>query len=150
MKHILFLALVCLCAGCAQEDAYTKRWNDMWYDMAFRRHYQHQICLANRARATRDPMPKRIAVRERAEPERIMVRSNPQAEAESARIAALDQRLQMLEEALKTNASTTNANQEIILGHIRELKQQLQQQEQQRSETTSQQQTISAIIPPGK
>ena len=149
MKHILFLALVCLYAGCAGQDAYTKRWNDMWYDMAFRKYYEHQICLANRARARKDPVVKRVAVRERAQPERIMVHSNPDAEAQSARIAALDQRLQMLEEALKTNASTTNANQEMILGQIRELKQEIQQK-QQRPETVSQQQTISAIIPPGK
>jgi hypothetical protein len=155
MKHITLLAFVCLCAGCAAQDAYTRQWYGMWDDMAARQWYEHQICLANRSRLRRDP-PKRVAVRrqrdsltQRSEPERIMVRSNSDTEAQSARITALDQRLQMLEEALKTNASTTNANQEMILGLIRELKHQIQEQ-QQRPETTSQQQTISAIIPPGK
>jgi hypothetical protein len=148
MKHITLLAFVCLCAGCAAQDAYVRQWYGMWDNMAARQWYEHQICLANRARLRRDP-PKRVVVRERSEPERIMVRSNSDTEAQSARIAALDRRLQMLEEALKTNASTTNANQEMILGQIRELKQEIQQQ-QQRPETTSQQQTISAIIPPGK
>jgi len=148
MKHVTLLAFVYLCAGCAAQDAYKQQWYGMWTDMATRRYYEHQICLANRARFRRDPTPKRVAaVHERIEPERIEVRSNSETEAQSARIAALDQRLQMLEEALKTNASTTNANQEMILGQIRELKHQI---EEQRPETTSQQQTVSAIIPPGK
>jgi hypothetical protein len=115
---MLYISLLCL-AGCTSNQAYLNRWNDMWIDMALRHKYEKYTCAscANRLHGYAKDAPQRAPRR------RVEVSSQRPDEAEVHR---LDARIDALEIVLKTNATTTNQNQDLIEQQIRELKSKLE------------------------
>jgi hypothetical protein len=119
MKSMLYISLLCFLAGCTSNQAYLNRWNDMWIDMALRHKYEKYSCAscANRLHDYAKDAPQRVPRR------RVEVSSQRPDEAEVRRLNA---RIDALELVLKTNATTTNQNQDLIVQQIRELKSKLE------------------------
>ena len=119
MKSMLYISLLCFLPGCTSNQAYLNRWNDMWIDMALRHKYEKYSCAscANRLHDNAKDAPQRVPRR------RVEVSSQRPDEAEVRRLNA---RIDALELVLKTNATTTNQNQDLIVQQIRELKSKLE------------------------
>jgi uncharacterized coiled-coil DUF342 family protein len=119
MKSMLYISLLCFLAGCTSSQAYLNRWNDMWIDMVLRHKYEKYSCAscANRLHDYAKDAPQKVPRR------RVEVSSQRPDEAEVRRLNA---RIDALELVLKTNATTTNQNQDLIVQQIRELKSKLE------------------------
>ena len=119
MKSMLYISLLCFLAGCTSNQAYLNRWNDMWIDMALRHKYEKYSCVscASRLHGYTKDAPQRLPRR------RVEVSSQRPDESEVRR---LNGRINALELVLKTNATTTNQNQDLIVQQIRELKSKLE------------------------
>ena len=119
MKSMLYISLLCFLPGCTSNQAYLNRWNDMLIDMALRHKYEKYSCAscANRLHDNAKDAPQRVPRR------RVEVSSQRPEEAEVRRLNA---RIDALELVLKTNATTTNQNQDLIVQQIRELKSKLE------------------------
>jgi hypothetical protein len=131
-----FLALSMLLAGCqSYPSANSINWNDLRTDIALRHQYERYSCAAPALRGySKDDrtyaMPMHHQRHERA---RVVAASAPlRADSAEAR-QALDQvrelsvKIDVLEDALKTNAGATNQNQALIVGQIKALKAELAQ-----------------------
>jgi hypothetical protein len=120
MKRIvLFIALVA--TGCAV-DPQTARWNQMWADIAFRHQYEQFIPCLPCAGYSKDPPPPKRVVQVKADQKRD---PEPKAAGETGTAEAvrdLNTRLGVVEDAVKTNAQTVNANQQMIADQIKALK----------------------------
>ena len=91
----------------------------MWIDTALRHKYEKYSCAscANRLHGYAKDAPQRVPRR------RVEVSSQRPDEAEVRRLNA---RIDALELVLKTNVTTTNQNQDLIVQQIRELKSKLE------------------------
>jgi hypothetical protein len=141
MKTIIFLcAASAIITGCASNQAYVNRWNEMWADIAIRQEYEKYSC-ASCAHAlegySKDPPVFSPRKRVRIAKEQRVVKTpitDPGQEKQNAQraedeIRALSAKIDVLENALKTNATTTNVNQNLIVQQMVALKIQLAQLE---------------------
>jgi hypothetical protein len=131
-----FLALSVLLAGCqSYPGASSINWNDLRTDIALRHRYEQYSCAARALPGySKDDwtyaMPMHHQRHERA---RVVAISAPQAKDTAEGRQALDQvrelsaKIDVLEDALKTNAGATNQNQALIVGQIKALKAELSQ-----------------------
>ena len=136
----VFLVGVCstLITGCA-DQGYVRRWNDMWVDIALRHRFEKYSCAHALEGYSKDPPPA-FSHRKRVTParEQVVVKapgSDLEARKQSAQrtqdsIRALSAKIDVLEDALKTNAATTNQNQDLLVQQINALKAQLAQLQQ--------------------
>jgi len=140
MKAIIYICAAAMITGCASNHASVSRWNDMWVDIALRHKYENYSCAHALEGYSKDPPAfshrKRVTVAKEQAPAKTPGIS-PEAEKQSAKrtedsIRALSEKIDMLEDALKTNAATTNQNQDLLVQQINALKVQLAQLQQPR------------------
>ena len=137
MKAIIYICLAGLITGCA-DQGYVSRWNDMWVDIAIRHRYEKYSCAHALEGYSKDPVD--VAERKRAKlaPEQMVGKTpSPDIEAAkqttqqaSATVRELSAKINVLEDALKSNAATTNQNQDLLVQQINALKAQLAQLQQ--------------------
>jgi hypothetical protein len=140
MKIIMYISIVALVAGCASKEASVCRWNDMRVDIALRHKFEKYSCTHALEGYSKDPLAfsRHRSVRKREQA--VLVKapqsgSKPDEEGKSRTedsIRALSARIEVLEQAMKTNASTTNQNQDLIVQQINVLKAQLAGMQQAR------------------
>ena len=138
MKPIIHICVAVLITGCA-DQGYVRRWNDMWVDIALRHRFEKYSCAHALEGYSKDPPPA-FSHRKRVTParEQVVVKapgSDLEARKQSAQrtqdsIRALSAKIDVLEDALKTNAATTNQNQDLLVQQINALKAQLAQLQQ--------------------
>jgi len=136
MKAIIFICVAGIMTGCASNQASVSRWNDMWVDIALRHKLEKYSCGHALEGYSKDPPPA-FSHRKRVTParEQVLVKApgaDPEARKQSAEraedsIRALSAKIDVLEDALKTNAATTNQNQDLLVQQINALKAQLAQ-----------------------
>jgi hypothetical protein len=140
MKAIIYICSAAMIAGCASKQASVSRWNDMWVDIALRHEYENYSCAHALEGYSKDPPAfshrKRVTVAKEQAPTKTPG-INPEAEKQSAQrtqdsIRALSEKIDVLEDALKTNVATTNQNQDLLVQQINTLKAQLAQLQQPR------------------
>ena len=125
--------------GCASDQASVSRWNDMWVDIALRHKFEKHSCAYALGDYSKDPPPafshrKRVTVPKEQALAKISD-ANPEPEKQSAQrtedsIRALSAKIDVLEDALKTNVAATNQNQDLLVQQINALKAQLAQLQQ--------------------
>jgi uncharacterized protein with beta-barrel porin domain len=133
MRIFALLSLIVALAGCQSGPNAATRWNDMQIDIALRHQYEKYSCgyrslagyskESNCARA-----PRRVSKRSPvSQPTRIITSNSSDNTAQAAynSVQGLSQKIDVLEEALKTNVATTNHNQSLIVDQIIALKKQL-------------------------
>jgi hypothetical protein len=135
MKTLFALSLLSL-AGCANPQAEADRWQDYQTDLAVAKAFHRYTCGACLPRHrslegfSKENTPRRVSV---TRPVAVPSSSpNPaQAPQDSLQVKReiydLSQKIAVLEEALKTNATTTNSNEQLIVQQIVGLKNQLAQ-----------------------
>ena len=138
MKPIIHICVAVLITGCA-DQGYVRRWNDMWVDIALRHRFEKYSCAHALEGYSKDPPPA-FSHRKRVTParEQVVVKapgSDLEARKQSAQrtqdsIRALSAKIDVLEDALKTNVATTNQNQDLLVQQINALKAQLAQLQQ--------------------
>jgi len=140
MKEIIYICAAAIITGCASNQASVSRWNDMWVDIALRHKYENYSCAQALEGYSKDPAAfshrKRVTVAKEQAPAKTPG-INPEAEKQSAQrtedsIRALSEKIDVLEDALKTNVATTNQNQDLLVQQINALKTQLAQLQQPR------------------
>jgi len=140
MKAIILICAAGVITGCADQTA-LNRWNEMWADIAIRHEYEKYSC-ASCAHAlegySKDPPAlshrKRVT---RVTREQVLVKApgtdrdagKQSAQRTEDEIRALSAKIDVLDDALKTNAATTNVNQNLLVQEIIALKIQLAQLE---------------------
>jgi hypothetical protein len=129
-----FLAFSVLLAGCQSYPSPNSiNWNDLHADIALRHGYEQYSCAARALQGySKDDwtyaMPSHHQRQERA---RVVATSAAQATDSAEARQALDQvrelsaKIDVLEDALKTNAGATNQNQALIVDQIKALKAEL-------------------------
>jgi hypothetical protein len=130
MKAIIYVFVAAMITGCASNQASVSRWNDMWVDIALRHKYENYSCAHPLEGYSKDP-----PAFSRRKSEQVLVKApgaDPEAGKQSAlraedSIRALSAKIDLLEDALKTNAATTNQNQDLLVQQINALKAQLAQ-----------------------
>ena len=141
MKAIIHICVAVLITGCA-DQGYVRRWNDMWVDIALRHRFEKYSCAHALEGYSKDPPPA-FSHRKRVTParEQVLVKA-PGADLEARKqsaqrtqdsIRALSAKIDVLEDALKTNVATTNQNQDLLVQQINALKTQLAQLQQSSS-----------------
>ena len=137
MKAIIHICVAVLITGCA-DQGYVRRWNDMWVDIALRHRFEKYSCAHALEGYSKDPPAfshrKRVTVAKEQAPAKTPG-INPEAEKQSAQrtedsIRTLSEKINVLEDALKTNVATTNQNQDLLVQQINALKAQLAQLQQ--------------------
>jgi hypothetical protein len=140
MKAIIYICAAAMITGCASNQASVSRWNDMWVDIALRHKYENYSCAHALEGYSKDPPAfshrKRVTVAKEQAPAKTPG-INPEAEKQLAQrvedsIRALSEKIDVLEDALKTNVATTNQNQDLLVQQINALKAQLAQLQQPR------------------
>jgi hypothetical protein len=140
MKAIIYICAAAMITGCASNQASVSRWNDMWVDIALRHKCENYSCAHGLEGYSKDPPAfshrKRVTVAKEQAPAKTPG-INPEAEKQSAQrtedsIRALSEKIDVLEDALKTNVATTNQNQDLLVQQINALKAQLAQLQQPR------------------
>jgi hypothetical protein len=140
MKAIIYICVAAVFTSCASNQASVTRWNDMWVDIALRHKYENYSCAHALEGYSKDPPAfshrKRVTVAKEQAPARTPG-INPEAEKQSAQrtedsIRALSEKIDVLEDALKSNLATTNQNQDLLVQQINALKAQLAQLQQPR------------------
>ena len=139
MKAIIHICVAGMITGCASDQASVARWNDMWVDIAIRHKLEKYSCGHALEGYSKDPPPafshrKRVTLAKEQAPAKTPG-INPKAEKQSAQrtedsIRALSEKIDVLEDALKTNVATTNQNQDLLVQQINALKAQLAQLQQ--------------------
>jgi len=142
IKAIIHISVAALITGCA-DQGYVRRWNDMWVDIAIRHQYEKYSCAHALEGYSKDPPPQAISHRKKVAPanEQVVTKGKKAPDAgldatkESAQrtqdsIRALSAKIDVLEDALKTNVATTNQNQDLLVQQINALKAQLAQLQQ--------------------
>ena len=137
MKAIIYICVAGLITSCA-DQGYVSRWNDMWVDIAIRHQYEKYSCAHALEGYSKDPVQVSERKRARPAPDQVVVKT-PSPDIESAKQTAqqasatvreLSAKIDVLEDALKTNAATTNQNQDLLVQQINALKAQLAQLQQ--------------------
>jgi hypothetical protein len=126
MKAIIYFCVAALITGCASDQASVSRWNDMWLDIALRHKYEKYSCAHALEGYAKDP-PMRVAMRRAAPREQGTVKPTSNDAQTQAEIRELSARIDVLEDALKTNSGTINQNQTLIVDQIKALKAKLEQ-----------------------
>ena len=134
MKAIIYFCVAGLITGCA-DQGYVSRWNDMWVDIAIRHQYEKYSCAHALEGYSKDPVHVSERKRARPAPEQGVVKTHSSdiesakqtAQQTSATVRELSAKIDALEDALKTNAATTNQNQNLLVQQINALKAQLAQ-----------------------
>jgi hypothetical protein len=136
MKIILSIAVLAL-AGCVDQQAANDRWADMKTDLSFVQQYQRYTCGHQMPRChpregyskdSGDRRPQASVSKNSAQPVKSPSPIPSQAtEQVNRQIYELSQKIATLEEALKTNAATTNQNETLLVQQIVALKNQLAQ-----------------------
>jgi hypothetical protein len=135
MKAIIYVCVAALITGCASDQASVGRWNDMWLDIALRHKLEKYSCAHALEGYSKDPPAFSHRKRVTLAKEQVPVKTpsaNLEAGKQSAQRAedsmrALNAKIDVLEDALKTNAATTNQNQDLLVQQINALKTQLAQ-----------------------
>jgi hypothetical protein len=131
-----FLALSVLLAGCqSYPGANSINWNDLRTDIALRHRYEQYSCAARALRGySKDDWTYAMAMHHhRHERARVVATSTPRGAENAEARQALDQvrelsaKIDVLEDALKTNAGVTNQNQALIVDQIKAFKAELAQ-----------------------
>ena len=136
IKAIIHICVAGMITGCASDQASVARWNDMWVDIAIRHKLEKYSCGHALEGYSKDPPPA-FSHRKRVTParEQVLVKA-PGADLEARKqsaqrtqdsIRALSAKIDVLEDALKTNVATTNQNQDLLVQQINALKAQLAQ-----------------------
>ncbi len=136
MKAIIYIFVAALITGCASDQASVGRWNDMWVDIALRYKLDKYSCAHALEGYSKDPPT--LSHRKKVTREQALVKApgaDLEAGKESAKraedsIRALSAKIDVLEDALKTNAATTNQNQDLLVQQINTLNAQLAQLQQ--------------------
>jgi hypothetical protein len=112
-----------LFAGCSSSSEISSaQWNDMWIDIAQRHKYERYGCGYSLEGYSKESAPRRVSKRNVKPDAPDTPVSNQQIMVKSDEIRAMEDRIAVLEEALKTNAAATNQNQSLIVGEIKALK----------------------------
>jgi hypothetical protein len=136
MKAIIYIFVAALITGCASDQASVGRWNDMWVDIVLRYKLDKYSCAHALEGYSKDPPT--LSHRKKVTREQVLVKA-PGADLEAGKqsakraedsIRALSAKIDVLEDALKTNAATTNQNQDLLVQQINTLKAQLAQLQQ--------------------
>jgi hypothetical protein len=142
---VLWLAMLLPLSGCCSSGSDAK-WNDMLVDIALRHKYERYNCPCHCHSTHHEKVkPHRIKL---AQPKQIpppavdpiVVKQEPANLRETQHIEEtidnLTGRLEALEKAMTDNASTTTANQKMLVDQINELKRELIQRQQQETVPT--------------
>jgi hypothetical protein len=136
MKAIIYIFIAALITGCGSDQASVSRWNDMWVDIALRHKFEKYSCAHALEGYSKDPPA--LSHRKKVMKEQVLVKA-PGADLEAGKqsakraedsIRTLSAKIDVLEDALKTNAATTNQNQDLLVQQINALKAQLAQLQQ--------------------
>jgi len=135
MKAIIYISIGALVTGCA-DQASVGRWNDMWVDIVLRRKFEKYSCAHSLEGYSKDPPA--FSHRKQPATEQVVVKA--QGTEQEARkqfaqrnedsIRALSARMDVIEDAVKTNAATSNKNQDLVVQQINALKAQQAQMQQ--------------------
>jgi hypothetical protein len=143
MKAIIYICAAGMITGCASDQGSVSRWNDMWLDIALRHKYEKYSCAHALEGYSKD-LPA-FSRRKRATPakeEAVVKATEDDAERKQRAqrvddsIRALSAKIDVLEDALKTNTATTNQNQDLLVQQINALKAQLAQVQQPSSKVS--------------
>ena len=135
MKAIFYICVAGLITGCAPNQTSVSRWNEMWVDIALRHKYEKYSCARALEGYSKDPPAFPHRKRVTLAREQVLVKA-PGADLEARKqsaqraedsIRALSAKIDVLEDALKTNVATTNQNQDLLVQQINALKAQLAQ-----------------------
>jgi TolA-binding protein len=124
---LTFPLAAALMAGCQSTPESQGRWNDMLTDIALRHKYEKYACgyhpLAGYSKDS-DWRSDRVHTRSVAGTKAPEQPAPPQTPVrqDSEEIRELNGKLEVLEEALKSNVAATNQNQSLIVDQIREIK----------------------------
>ena len=138
MKAIFYICVASVITGCASDQASVSRWNDMWVHIALRHKYEKYPCAHALEGYSKDPPAfshrKRVTlarepVLAKAPNADLNARKQSAQRAQDS-IRALSAKIDVLEDALKTNVATTNQNQDLLVQQINALKAQLAQLQQ--------------------
>jgi hypothetical protein len=138
MKAIIYICVAGMITGCASDQASVSRWNDMWVDIALRHKYEKYSSARALEGYSKDPPAFSHRKGVTLAREQVPVKA-PGADLEAGKqrvqraedsIRALSAKIDVLEDALKTNAATTNQNQDLLVQQINALKAQLAQLQQ--------------------
>ena len=138
MKAIIYIFMAALITGCGSDQASVSRWNEMWVDIALRHKYEKYSCARALEGYSKDPPAFSHRKRVKLAREQVLVKA-PGADLEAGKqsakraedsIRTLSAKIEALEDALKTNAATTNQNQDLLVQQINGLKAQLAQLQQ--------------------
>src|SRR5438132_50259 len=133
MKAIIYIFVAAMITGCGSNQVSVSHWNDMWVDIALRHKYEKYSCAHALEGYSKD-----LPAFSHRKSEQVLVKA-PGADLEAGKqsakrtedsIGALSAKIDVLEDALKTNAATTNQNQDLLVQQINALKAQLAQLQQ--------------------
>jgi hypothetical protein len=136
MKAIIYIFMSALITGCGSDQASVSRWNDMWVDIALRHKFEKYSCAHALEGYSKDPPA--LSHRKKVTKEQVLVKA-PGADLEAGKqsakraedsIRTLSAKIDVLEDALKTNTATTNQNQDLLVQQINALKAQMAQLQQ--------------------
>jgi hypothetical protein len=142
MKMIMLaIATAATLTACQSSTTSESRWRDMWVDIALRHKYERYSCgyHAQEGFSKDGPAPQRIARRGRGGSESVKESPVPSRPAEPPGVTAqqaynavqeLSAKIEVLEDALKSNVAATNQNQGLIVDQIKELKARLAELQQ--------------------
>ena len=131
MKAVIYISIFALVTGCA-DQASISRWNDMWVDIALRHKFEKYSCAHALEGYSKDPPA--FSHRKQPATEQVVVKAQGTEQEARKRnedsIRALSARMDVIEDALKTNAATSNKNQDLVVQQINALKAQQAQMQQ--------------------
>lgn len=141
MRTLLVIPFLVTLAGCASKGGFEARWRDMQVDIAMRRKFEKYSCpnclegYSKDYHASYRPVSKPVSsepkvqqsVRSEYRPPDATDETRQEVMRNSESVRELDAHIAALEEELKTNASTTNQNQQLIVDEIKSLKARLDQ-----------------------
>lgn len=123
-----------LVTACQSSESSASRWSDMQMDIAMRHKYEKYACgyhsLAGYSKETASVRSHRVAAHVEPapkEPERVLVNADNHGAPtqQSADVNELSQKIDVLEESLKSNVAATNQNQNLLVEQINALKAQI-------------------------
>jgi hypothetical protein len=125
-----------LVTACQSSENAASRWSDMQVDIAMRRKYEKYACgyhlLTGYSKETASVGSRRVATPVEPaskKPERVLVNADnhgaSSTQQNADRVNELSQKIDVLEEALKSNVAVTNQNQNLLVEQINALKTQI-------------------------
>jgi len=135
MKAVIYISIFALVTGCA-DQASISRWNDMWVDIALRHKFEKYSCAHSLEGYSKDPPA--FSHRKQPATEQVVVKAQDTeqearkqfAQRNEDSIRALSARMDVIQDAVKANAATSNKNQDLVVQQINALKAQQAQMQQ--------------------